>query len=185
MTGVQTCALPISARAATLNYNYGLYFITICTKDKVHYFGSIVQDNDGQYRMKLTPIGIELQKNLDGLSAHYPYAELIIYTIMPNHIHAIVALTTPLSTDHPVETERVPSEFDRHNSMQMKQISNKKGKLSVVVGGFKSAVTKYSNQHNIPFGWQERFHDHIIRDHAEFCSIATYIENNVAKWGKS
>ncbi|MFK8164863.1 MAG: hypothetical protein AB8H12_20625 [Lewinella sp.] len=34
----------------------------------------------------------------------------------------------------------------------------------------------------IPFGWQTRFHDHIIRNNDEFLRITNYIANNVANW---
>jgi len=49
-------------------------------------------------------------------------------------------------------------------------------------GWFKSALTNYARLNKIQFGWQARFHDHIIRDQAEMERIATYIENNVANW---
>ena len=64
----------------------------------------------------------------------------------------------------------------------MRDIANKRGLLSVSMGGFKSAITRYANDHNIPFGWQTRFHDHIIRDADEYERIAIYIENNPKTW---
>jgi len=33
---------------------------------------------------------------------------------------------------------------------------------------------------NIEFGWQERFHDHIIRNEGEYMRISEYILNNPA-----
>ena len=36
---------------------------------------------------------------------------------------------------------------------------------------------------NSGFGWQTRFHDHIIRDDEEYQRIANYIENNPTNWG--
>jgi len=56
------------------------------------------------------------------------------------------------------------------------------GWLSVVVGGIKSAITKFSRQIGIPFAWQARFYDHIIRNQDEMDRIVRYIGNNVAKW---
>ena len=64
----------------------------------------------------------------------------------------------------------------------MREISHKRGALSVVIGGFKRAMTCYSRQNNIPFAWQSRFHERIIRNTDEMNHIAEYIENNVAKW---
>ncbi len=66
----------------------------------------------------------------------------------------------------------------------MQAISRQKNRLSFAIGNFKAAVTKFANENEIPFAWQSRFHDHIIRDHSEMNRIATYIENNVANWEK-
>jgi hypothetical protein len=65
---------------------------------------------------------------------------------------------------------------------QMSKISPKPGTLATIIRGLKSAVTCYANQHNIPFAWQPRFHDHIIRNNDDMNTIAEYIENNVAQW---
>ena len=58
----------------------------------------------------------------------------------------------------------------------------KRNTLSVVIRGIKSAVTKYANENGIPFEWQSRFHDRILRNTEEMNGIAKYIEENVAKW---
>lgn len=54
--------------------------------------------------------------------------------------------------------------------------------LASVIRGFKIGVTKYAKQNNIPFAWQPRFHDQIIRNNDELNRIALYIEQNIAKW---
>jgi len=54
--------------------------------------------------------------------------------------------------------------------------------LSSVIRGYKSAVTMYARKNNIPFGWQSRFHDHVIRSHAEYGRISDYIINNPSNW---
>jgi putative transposase len=36
----------------------------------------------------------------------------------------------------------------------------------------------------IPFEWQTRYHDRVIRDDEEFRRIAAYIEQNPLIWGK-
>lgn len=64
----------------------------------------------------------------------------------------------------------------------MTEIANYQGWLSVVIGGIKSAVTKFANQNNMSFVWQSRFHDHIIRNQDECNRITQYIENNPIKW---
>ena len=65
---------------------------------------------------------------------------------------------------------------------EMQSRANRCGRLSHMIGQFKSAVTKYANQHEIPFAWQPRFHDHIIRNGVEMNRIADYIQNNPMNW---
>jgi putative transposase len=58
------------------------------------------------------------------------------------------------------------------------------GTISSMVGSFKSALTNWCNENKYPFGWQTRFHDHIIRNNDEFQRIRNYIINNPANWEK-
>jgi hypothetical protein len=64
----------------------------------------------------------------------------------------------------------------------MRDIRKQQGVLSAVIGGIKSAVTKYAGENGIEFAWQTRFNDHIIRNQEAMNQIANYIENNVARW---
>lgn len=57
-----------------------------------------------------------------------------------------------------------------------------KNTLSSIIGAYKSMVTTNARQIIIRFGWQSRFHDHIIRDDASFHRIREYILNNPANW---
>jgi hypothetical protein len=36
--------------------------------------------------------------------------------------------------------------------------------------------------HNIPFAWQTRFHDRVIRNHNEYKRIMHYINTNIENW---
>ena len=193
-----------SARAEWHDYNGGEYFITICTKNKKHYFGEI-----RNAEMKLSELGRYVEENLKQINLHYPNCEIPLYVVMPNHIHAIViidnnmidcnrrddvhivsagvGINETISDDvHIVSTgentnrrlkNAIPNE-------KMQSISHKRGRLSTSMGGLKRAITCFANAHHIEFCWQTRFHDHIIRSHAEMNKIATYIENNVSTWEK-
>lgn len=59
-----------------------------------------------------------------------------------------------------------------------------KNSVSSIIGGYKSVVTKHANRLGIPFGWQTRFHDYIIRNDVEYQRINDYIENNIQNWSK-
>lgn len=59
-----------------------------------------------------------------------------------------------------------------------------KNTVSMMIGGYKSAVSKEATKAGLHFGWQSRFHDHIIRDAEEYRRITDYILNNPATWKK-
>ena len=145
-----------SPRATFHDYNAGIYFITICTKDKQHYFGKVQEGV-----MLLNTIGAFCQQQWENVSEHYPYATVPLFVVMPNHIHAIVSINQ--------ETEKTVKETDREC-------------LAIVIGGIKRAVSLFARKQQIEFGWQSRYYDRIIRNHREGNNIANYIENNVARW---
>jgi REP element-mobilizing transposase RayT len=168
-----------SNRAQWWNYsNNAAYFTTICTANKVHFFGEIL---DG--KMQLSEIGkiteIEWLKTVD----LRPDMNLTLgeYVTMPNHFHCIIVIGKNIyNTDksHTVETQCIAS-------LQRKQ-SNKFGpqskNLASVIRGFKIGVTTNARKIYSAFAWQTRFYDHIIRDTEEYQRIADYILNNPANW---
>ncbi len=50
-----------------------------------------------------------------------------------------------------------------------------KHNVSSIIRGFKSSVTTYARKNNLPFNWQSRFYDHIIRNNDELNRIRKYI----------
>ena len=64
----------------------------------------------------------------------------------------------------------------------MAAISPKSNTVSTMIGSYKSAVTKHANRLGFDNGWQSRFHDHIIRNDAEYQRISDYIIGNPANW---
>ncbi|MFT4070463.1 MAG: hypothetical protein QM654_00915 [Dysgonamonadaceae bacterium] len=77
-----------SARASCYDYGGGAYFVTVCTPEMKHYFGKIIFG--GMTQMRLSPVGQYLSDNLQNIQDHYPYADIPLFMVMPNHIHAIV-----------------------------------------------------------------------------------------------
>jgi REP element-mobilizing transposase RayT len=80
-----------SVRAAWHNYNDGMYFVTICTKDRKHHFGEITSSEERQ-QMILSPIGKFTDEQFQHIQNHYPYAEIPLWVVMPNHIHSIITI---------------------------------------------------------------------------------------------
>jgi REP element-mobilizing transposase RayT len=185
-----------SSRAVWHDYNGGDYFITICTAERMHYFGEI---NNGE--MVLNGLGQKFDELILNIKNHNPYCEIPVYQIMPNHVHLIVCVdgacrdaACHVSTENAeinakrdaachVSTDGNGTNDERTvKNEKMRDIAVQCGLLSSTMGGLKSALTKYANLNKIKFGWQTRFHDLIIRSQEEMNMIATYIENNVATW---
>ena len=158
-------------RAQWIEYNSGIYFITICTHNFVHYFGEITNEE-----MHLTDIGKYLIQQLEESSQHHPYIEVLQYVVMPNHFHAIVEVKEVNSMSD--ATCCVPTCEERVE----KGIRSNRTLLSIFVGALKSSVTRYAHKNDIIFKWQARYHDHLIRGVEDCNNISQYIENNILNY---
>ena len=157
-------------------YDYGAngcYFVTICTKNREHYFGDIVDktnitgnaaETDNYPSLRGTEIGKIAEKYWLDIPNHFPFVILDQFAIMPNHIHGILIFNKP-------DVSWQPNKFGRQSQ-----------NLGSVIRGFKSSLKRYANENNIDFAWQERFYDRIIRDANEFDNVRAYIFNNPANW---
>ncbi|MGQ1788100.1 transposase [Saccharicrinis sp. GN24d3] len=187
-----------STRLQNWDYRWNApYFITICTKDREHYFGKI-QNN----KMELSSTGVIADILWQEITNHSHNIELGEFVVMPNHVHGILILND-CTNDNDVDGRNVDErnvETGHALSLQSQQQSmpssdnqtigkNRfqnigKNSVSSVIGSYKSAVTKHAHRLGYKFAWQTRFYDHIIRDNAEHHRIANYINNNPANWGK-
>ena len=50
--------------------------------------------------------------------------------------------------------------------------------------GYKIGVTQFARQNQIPFAWQARYHDHVIRNTDEYARIHHDILTNVNQWAQ-
>ncbi len=157
-----------SARLQGYDYGAnGAYFVTICTKNRVCYFGDIsnVVETGNCPSLRPTVIGhavIEFWKNIPN---HYPFVELGEFVVMPNHIHGILFF----------------NKYEKRE-WQPNQFGVQSQNLGAVIRAFKSTTKRYANQNNIEFEWQARYHDRIIRDEKGLNAIRAYIINNPQKW---
>ena len=77
-----------SARLQTWDYSWnGSYFVTICAKNRFHYFGEIMED-----RMQLSTIGQLAEKYILEIADHFSFVKLGDYIVMPNHVQVILIL---------------------------------------------------------------------------------------------
>ena len=160
-------ALPVrnTLRLPDFDYRGGDYFITLCVNDRHHAFGEVIGSE-----MECNKLGEFVTRNLIALSTHYPYARCPVFCVMPNHVHAIICI------------EDIQEEADVRTSLQL--CPPKKGTLSVIIRGFKAAITRFAHQQGIVFQWQRDMFEHIIRDSSSMNKIIDYIEHNPAHWAE-
>jgi REP element-mobilizing transposase RayT len=181
-----------SARLKGFDYSSpGEYFVTICTKGLVEFFGEVIQS-----KMLRNEIGGIAHNCWLEIPKHHRNVAIDEFTVMPNHVHGILVLCG--RRDHPngsasgiahtfdddvpvsdVACNVAPSNINEF----MSDISPKRGSLSTMIRSYKSAATKLCHANGLEdFEWQPRFYDHIIRSNSELGRIRDYIRNNPAKW---
>ena len=189
-----------SARLDGFDYgSNGAYHITICTKDRLHHFGEIVETDinpslrqnalpsergvplsegvppkmdrnpldktDRNPSLQCTPIAEIAAEHWLRIPQFFPFVSLDSFVIMPNHIHGILFINK-------VETEE----------WKQNKFGSQSQNIPSIIRGFKSSVKRYANAEKIPFEWQERYHDRIIRDNKELENTRLYIFNNPQNW---
>ena len=189
-------------RAKWHQYNGAEYFVTICTTDRAHYFGTV---RDGQ--TQLTAVGECLKREIENTKTiRGDYVEIPLYVIMPNHVHLIVIIhgqrrrdalnasarrdtlnVSALDTPELNDTQNISNDTNARDladarSASLQRFGPQSENLGSVIRGIKSAVTRFARENGIPFAWQSRYHDRIVRGQNEMNRIAEYIEQNPAKW---
>lgn len=180
-------------------YDYsqtGAYFVTICVHDRECLFGEIVEMAD-EYRgesrkadeypksgechsplreMVMNDFGRIVQDEWVRSAEIRAEIELGEFVVMPNHFHGIVLITNDARRgDRPVALTPVATTIP----------GPQKKSIGALVAGFKSAVTKRINEtRNFPGlpVWQRNYHEHVIRDDADYDRIAKYVATNPQRW---
>ncbi|HOY42255.1 MAG TPA: hypothetical protein PLX60_10350 [Chitinophagales bacterium] len=177
-----------SHRLKDWNYaNPSVYFITICTQERLYLFGEIkegiliLNENGGIVENEINK-SIDIRKNMVFHN----------YVIMPNHVHFLIEILN-------VDTQDVDTHSSAYNNNNNKtNIDNNTihthsraylrrmpKSISSFVAIFKSVTTKQINDlRKTPHEkiWQNNYHDHIVRNENSFNHIATYIDNNPLNW---
>lgn len=172
------------------NYDYGSdggYFVTICTKDREHFFGEIVNG-----KMQLSEIGKIANGCWNEIPNHFPFVNLGEFVVMPNHLHGIVIINKNMigiddidgvdgNGGVDIETQDFASLHRRNGNKN--RFGPQSKNLASIIRGFKIGVTKYARQNTEIYNvWQPRFHDRIIRNENEFNNCTEYILGNPKKW---
>jgi putative transposase len=175
------------ASARLQNWDYGsdtMYFVTICTQGREHYFGEIETGI-----MILSEIGKMAQQYWHEIPNHFTFVEFREFVVMPNHIHGIIIIDKYKNAhnDANVETPNLgvsttaTTNPNRQRTIHASEKWNPET-LGVIINQYKRIVTINARKIHADFAWQTRFYDHIIRNDESFQRISNYIYNNPSKW---
>jgi putative transposase len=164
------------ARLANWDYGAdGMYFITICTNERMRYFGEIEAENVLQIQnlsetfniasLQMTEIGKIAHANFEKIPLFHPYVEVDEFVVMPDHVHGILLINKP---------EKINWETNKFGS----QSKN----LASIIRGYKSSVTTFAVINAVEFLWQPRYYDRVIRSEKEYLTIKGYIKENPDQW---
>ncbi|TSD66032.1 hypothetical protein FFF34_001130 [Inquilinus sp. KBS0705] len=155
-----------SARLTGWDYgSHALYFVTICTKDRVPYFGEIKSGIESQALLEKTPVADIAYHNWMQIPIYHPYVELDEFVIMPDHVHGVLFINKPDKT-----------------TWEINKAGPQSKDLASIIRGYKSSVKQYTMLNGIDFSWQSSYYDRVIRNEKELANVRTYINNNTDNW---
>jgi putative transposase len=179
----------------------GLYFITICTQNRLCLFGKI---ENGE--MVLNDAGMMVKTVWYEIPVYYCKFNIYEFSVMPNHIHGIIQIKSnhvgagpracpDLGACHANECQQTNGESQETIECPQKPKGQPQGvaptmSLSDIVHRYKILTTKrYAdgvNHNDWPrFNkklWQRNYYEHIIRNHESYLKITEYIQTNPLKW---
>jgi putative transposase len=164
--------------------NDGAYFITICTKNREHFFG-IVENS----KMQLSEIGKFVEQYWIEIPNHFPFIELGNFVVMPNHVHGILIINNNVIPVNASKNDCVNNQTLLIASLQ-REIGGFSGNknpmlndnILKIIRWYKGRCSFECRKIHADFAWQSRFHDHIIRNSKSFEIIQNYIFENPLKW---
>jgi len=168
---------------------YGMYFITMCVRDRIESFGNI---HDGN--MTLNKYGEIILQQWNWLGHQYNYIKPDAFVVMPNHVHGIICIADVPDADGILgengfcETDRVGNGRDRslpeRSVPDIHHDTRRKIKpIPEIIGAFKTTSSKLIHLAGLEsFRWQKSYYEQIIRDEASLRNIRRYIEENPARW---
>jgi len=164
------------------DYDYsceGLYFITICCKDKVCHFGEIVNGE-----MILNDAGKIAKEEWLRTSELRNNIELREFIFMPNHMHGIIEITDVGANC--IRPQTILGVCDTPLQEEYNKFRSPSNTIGSIIRGYKSAVAKQINKLYKVSGtnsiWQRNYYEHIIRNDQSYQQITEYIINNPFNW---
>ena len=166
-------------------YDYsqaGLYFITVCTHNRVPLFGEIA---DGV--MALNTAGQIVEKCWCAIPEHFPQVTLDEFVVMPNHVHGIITIGTTVGANDVGANNHLPLQSNetstQSNGIPRPLPHGTSRTIGSIVRGFKIGVTQWFRANtDIHAVWQRNYYEHIIRNEGVYLKIAEYIQTNPQRW---
>jgi putative transposase len=171
-----------SCRMSWHNYTQaGYYFVTICTQDRYHAFGRII---DAEVHLSREGrICEHVWRSLPERFANVAIDEMVL---MPNHVHGIIMIKKPPVF---VETSKIPERFKDHmrkleeERMKMHPETYRSVSVGQIVRTFKAASTRLIRKHSTPsFAWQRSYWLAVLPTKEHLERIRHYIQANPAAW---
>lgn len=163
--------------------NFGIYFVTICTYQREHVFGEILNG-----KMILNNVGKIAEQYWLDIPKHYPKVVLDEFVVMPNHVHGLINIFDVGDDVQTAGAQMAAGAQDLVPLRRTLQLQNKFQKiiprsLGAIVRGYKIGVTKWCRNNNIIYAvWQRNYHERIVRTDRELNNVRQYILNNPANW---
>ncbi len=166
-------------------YDYtqaGAYFITICSHQREHVFGEIVNGE-----MKLNKLGLVAKQQWEKLPKRFPYIELGAFVLMPNHEHGIIQIIEQQRRGMAESLQNLDEESSCYAPTMNQQKFGKMipNSIPTIVRSYKSAVVYRINlMRGVKAApvWQRNYYEHVIRNDRELELITRYIDYNPLNW---
>jgi REP element-mobilizing transposase RayT len=172
-----------------------VYFVTICTQNRVRLFGSVHRG-----KMRLNALGRIVSEEWCRSEDIRDEVTIDAFVVMPDHMHGIVWMD-PTDADGP----EPPAPKASHGGVTLlgddnaavgddnaavgddnaPELHRPPRSLGSLIAGFKSAATVRINRcRGMPGApvWQRNYHDRIIRTERHLHAARRYIHNNPARW---
>ena len=169
------------------NYDYssnGMYFVTICTQDRMPLFGEINVGADlVSALVKHNAAGIMVESTYKKIIDSFPNVMSDKFIVMPNHFHCIIVIT-----EIDAATKRPETIINRADTKSAPTVTA--ATIGAIVQAFKSKTTvEYISGVKSglypPFNkrvWQRNYYEHIIRNESDYQKIWQYIDTNPSHW---
>ena len=80
-----------SARASSIDYRNGTFFVTICSLNMSCIFGSI-NYNGNVASVDLSSTGVKVEKVIEFINSNDDSVKVENYVVMPNHVHILLTV---------------------------------------------------------------------------------------------